>query len=60
MIVLMLCLIAVLLLQYRELQKISKLLQEHRKEAEVKKPPKARGSFVVKRMEERLKEALYE
>ncbi|MBO5409072.1 MAG: hypothetical protein J6A61_06740 [Clostridia bacterium] len=23
-------------------------------------PPKARGSFVIKRMEERLKEALYE
>ena len=55
-----LCLIIVFWLQYRELKKIGKLLQKDGKQQSAKEPPKARNSFVLKRMEERLKEALYE
>ncbi len=60
MIFLMLCLIALEFFQYLQLKKIEKLLQIKPQETILKEPPKARGSFVVKRMEERLKEALYE
>ena len=60
MIFLMLCLMALEFFQYLQLKKIEKLLQKNPQETILKEPPKARGSFVVKRMEERLKEALYE
>jgi len=60
MILLFLCLITVLFLQYCELKKLCWIIREHHKNEDTKKPPKARGSFVIKRFEERIKEALYE
>ena len=54
-----LCLVILECLQCWLLLEFYKLVQKS-KEPEAKHPPKARGSFVVKRMEERIKEALYE
>ena len=60
MVFVLLCILVVLILQYLKLKEISKMLQENSKQTELTKPPKARGSFVVKRFEERIKQALYE
>lgn len=60
MIILFLCLTVLEILQYRELKKIGSFVQEKTQEPMERTPPKGRNSFVVKRMEERLKEALYE
>ncbi len=60
MTILLLCLIVLEFLKYWELKKLNRLLERKLSlESKSKKPPKARGSFVVKRMEERVKEALY-
>ncbi len=56
----LLCLIVIEFLKYRELKKLCQVSKEKIfLESQSKKPPKARESFVVKRMEERVKEALY-
>lgn len=60
MILLYLCVIALEFLIYWELRKLRELNAKKLQEPNLKTPPKARNSFVVKRMEERLKEALYE
>lgn len=60
MVLLFLCLIVLEVFQYWELKKLCKQILEKPQETVKKEPPKARHSFVVKRMEERLKEALYE
>lgn len=60
MVICLLCLIVTECLKYWELKKLCRVLEQKCSlESETKKPPKARGSFVVKRMEERVKEALY-
>lgn len=59
MILILLCLVITEFLKYRELKKLNVNLTNHILPKEGKAPPKSRGSFVVKRMEERLKEALY-
>ncbi len=56
----LICCVIISYLQYRELKRLGKLMQKKSEEPKLKNPPKARSSFVVKRMEERLKEALYE
>lgn len=56
----LLCLIVIEILKYRELKKLCQVSKEKIfLESQSKQPPKAKGSFVVKRMEERVKEALY-
>ena len=60
MIVLLLCLIITEILKYRELKNLNSIFKETILQKQEKTPPKSRGSFVVKRMEERLKQALYE
>ncbi len=58
--VLLVCLLVIEILKYGELKKLCRVLEQKLpSESQSKKPPKARGSFVVKRMEERVKEALY-
>ena len=60
MVICLLCLIVLEFLNYRELKNLYRFLEKKRSlESQSKQPPKARGSFVVKRMEERVKEALY-
>ena len=57
-ILLLLILIGVEILHFFEILCFWKLVSQPREEPE-KTPPKARGSFVVKRMEEKLKQAMY-
>ena len=59
MILILLCLVITEFFIYRELKKFNLNIINHILQKEDKAPPKPRGSFVVKRMEERLKEALY-
>ncbi len=59
MILILLCLVITEFLKYRELKNLNLNFRKHILPKENKAPPKPRGSFVVKRMEERLKEALY-
>ena len=58
MITLTICLLVFSILQYVELRNFRKTVMEQK--TTPKEPPKGRGSFVVKRWEERIKEALYE
>lgn len=60
MIILLLILwIGIQLLHYRELRHLVRFVTERNEKQPQVCPPKARGSFVVKRMEEKLKEAMY-
>ena len=58
MILLVLILIGIEILRFLEARRFWKLVSQPKEQPE-KTPPKARGSFVVKRMEEKLKEAMY-
>ena len=60
MIFLLLCMALFSILTYWELRKLRGIIPQNPQKPMPKEPPKARESFVVKRMEERLKEALYE
>lgn len=46
-------------IRYLELRQLIRFAKEKAQSAQPVRPPKARGSFVVKRMEERLKQAMY-
>jgi len=60
MVLCLLCLVVIEFLKYWEFKKMYRVLEQKLSlESKSKKPPKARESFVVKRMEERVKEALY-
>lgn len=60
MILLLLSLVVLKCFEVLQLYQLRMALGAKKQEPVTKKPPKARESFVVKRMEERLKEALYE
>ncbi len=60
MVLLLLCLVFVGFFQCCKLYQLCKIIEKRPAEQLKKAPPKARNSFVVKRMEERIKEALYE
>lgn len=57
-VLLLIIVIGVELLQLAELRFICRLLSQPKEKTQTP-PPKARQSFVVKRMEEKLKEAMY-
>ncbi len=57
---LLLILILAELVRCMEFHRLFRLIEATLSKKPTKTPPKARTSFVVKRMEERLKEALYE
>ncbi|MBQ7792669.1 MAG: hypothetical protein IJ367_04180 [Clostridia bacterium] len=59
MIVLGLCFLLCEILRYLEFQKMIQIFKEEKKTVTSVQPPKSRSSFVVKRMEEKLKQALY-
>ena len=60
LILLLLCLVVTEAFTYCQLKTLAKHLKKISLEQQEKTPPKSRGSFVVKRMEERVKEALYQ
>ncbi len=59
MILLFLFLVLCEIVRYLELCRLMRALKEEKSTKSTAPPPKARGSFVVKRMEEKLKEAMY-
>lgn len=59
MILLLIFLVLSEIVRYLEVCRLIGALREEKPSKTVAPPPKARGSFVVKRMEEKLKEALY-
>lgn len=58
MVILTVCLLVTAILQYVEMRNLRKIVMDQK--TPPKEPPKGRASFVVKRWEERIKEALYE
>ncbi len=47
------------IVRYLEVCRLIRVLKEEKPSKPASPPPKARGSFVVKRMEEKLKQAMY-
>ena len=60
MVLLLLCLIFLKCFEVWQIYQLRLSLREKKQATASKEPPKARGSFVVKRFEEKIKEALYE